>query len=53
MCIVDIDFDVASTRAACRDKDTARVATDLGSGSGEGAVFETDIEKAEIWRVDN
>ena len=49
MPIINIDFDVAGVSAARRDEDTAHVATDLGSGGGEGAVCEADVEEARVW----
>ncbi len=44
--IIDINFDVAGASAARRNENTARVAADLGSGGGEGAVCEADVEEA-------
>ena len=46
MPVIDINFDVAGASAARRNENTARVAADLGSGGGEGAVFEADVEEA-------
>ena len=47
--IVDIDFDVVGASAARRDEDAASVAADFGSGGGEGAISEADVEEAGIW----
>lgn len=44
--VVDVDFNVGRVGAARLHEHAARVAADLGSGGGEGIVWEADIEES-------
>ena len=51
--IIDMDFDVAGVSAAPWYHDTAHIATSLGSGGGEGAVFlEANVKEAAVGEGD-